>query len=413
MNITRHLLLFITMLVFVVSCEDLRQQPVYHYTLNNPADVGSRFPNLYKDNAETLYMSWLTHIDEDMYALQYAVYENGRWTPERGIKVGTDFFVNWADFPSVVGLDGQPVAAHWLKDIEDVPNAYNIEVGFPGDHILRWEDPITPHLDGTDTEHGFVSLEPLDETRILAIWLDGRNTEGRGHDEYDDPEKAMTLRSAEVSGDGEITRKRVIDDMVCDCCQTDLVPFEDGYIAVYRGRSGDEVRDIRMSRYEPETGEWSDPETVHDDQWEIQACPVNGPRVSAAGNYVAVAWYTEAGDEPRVLLARSTDGGETFHEPIVVADGATLGRTDVVMTDEGFAYVSWLQRDGDTGYVMYREVLPNDDLEEAINVGITSSSRSSGFPRMEKVEDSLIFAWTQTEPHIRVRTAIVQLRQNE
>ncbi len=409
MKITRHLDLFIILLVFAVSCEDLRQQPVHEYALNNPADVGSRFPNLYQDNTGALYMSWLSHIDEDMYSMEFAIFDDGSWSPERGIKVGTDFFVNWADFPSIVGLDGEAVAAHWLKKIDGGPYAYNVEIAFPGEHILRWQDPITPHLDGTATEHGFVSMEPLSDDRVLAIWLDGRNTEGRGHGEYDDPEKAMTLRSAEVSKDGEINRKRVIDEMVCDCCQTDLVRTDDGFIAVYRGRTTDEIRDILMSRYDQETGEWSDPVAIHDDQWQILACPVNGPRISVSGDYVAVAWYTEADDEPRVLLARSPDGGVTFQEPIVVAEETTVGRADVVMTDQGSSYVSWLRRDEDIGYVMFREVLPNGDLGEAINVGITSSSRSSGFPRMEKVDDSLIFAWTQTEPLVRVRTARVNL----
>ncbi len=404
-------LLLICMIPFVIlSCQGDLQQPVYLYTFNNPAETGSRFPYLFTDNTGKLYMSWLTYIEEEIYAFEYATYDGTFWDVPPAVMVGTNFFVNWADFPSLVGLDGNAVAAHWLRKIEGGPYAYNVQIQFRDSVTGRWDTPITPHLDGTPTEHGFVSMQPLSESRVLAIWLDGRNTEGRGHGEYDDPEKAMMLRSAEISSDGEITRKRVIDAMVCDCCQTDLVPVEDGFIAVYRGRSEGEIRDILISRYSSETGEWSEPRTVHNDGWEIRACPVNGPRVVADGNHVAVVWFTEADEERKVLLARSADGGETFQEPITIASGEhTLGRADIVLGDEGIIYVTWLERRAEAGHVMMMRVNPDGSLNEPVLKGITSSSRSSGFPRIAKVDNEIIIAWTQTEPLVRVRTARVRL----
>lgn len=407
-------LLLIFLIPFVlISCQDGLQQPVYLYSFNNPAETGSRFPYLFKDNTGTLYMSWITNIEEDIFALEYAKYKDGLWEVPPAVLVGTNFFVNWADFSSLVGKDGEAVAAHWLRKIDGGPYAYNVQVQFRNPETGRWNEPITPHLDETPTEHGFVSIQPLSDDRVLAIWLDGRNTDGRGHGEYDDPEMAMTLRSAEVSADGEIRRKRVIDAMVCDCCQTDLAPVNDGFVAVYRGRTEGEIRDILISRYSLETGEWSDPMSVHHDGWEIRACPVNGPRVETNGNQVAVVWFTEADDERKVLLARSADGGVTFQEPIVVASGeSTIGRADIVLADEGIIYVSWMEQNGEAGNVMLREISPDGTLREAILTGITSSSRSSGFPRIEKIDDEIIIAWTQTEPLVRVRTARVSINQN-
>lgn len=395
----------------IISCQDGLQQPVYLYTFNNPAETGSRFPHLYKDSSGTLYMSWLTSIEEDIFALEYATYTDGLWAVPPAIHVGTNFFVNWADFPSTIGIEGEPVAAHWLRKIEGGPYAYNVQINFKNTETGGWNDAITPHLDGTATEHGFVSMQPISDDKVLAIWLDGRNTEGRSHGDYDDPEKAMTLRSAEVSKDGEIIRKRIIDNLVCDCCQTDLAPIEDGFIAVYRGRTTGEVRDIIASRYNAESGEWSEPVAVHDDGWQINACPVNGPRVVSNRNNVAVAWFTEAGDERKVLVARSADGGITFQEPIEISSGEnTLGRTDLVISEEGSVYVSWMERNDGAGHVMFREILPNGGLGESVHVGVTSSSRLSGFPRIAKIDDVMVIAWTQTEPFMRVRTARVNLQ---
>ncbi len=390
---------------FLISCERDLQQPVIEYIITNPADTGARFPNLHIDDTETIHMSWFLKVDEDIYALQFASLSDDRWTDARSVRVGTNFFVNWADFPSVVGKNGEVVAAHWLRKIEGGPFAYNVNVAFPGENIRRWTDPITPHLDGTPTEHGFVSMQPLSDDRVLAIWLDGRHTDGRGHHEYSDPDKAMTIRSAEISKDGSIDRKRVIDEMVCDCCQTDMVKTSDGFAAVYRGRTTDEIRDILISRYNTETGEWSEPVTVHDDGWQIGGCPVNGPRIIADGNNVAVAWFTMNDNEAKVLLARSDDGGVTFGEPVKIAGDETSGRVDLAYGNNGSIFVSWMEAYDGKGLVMVREVKQNNEMNDPIFVGLTDASRASGFPRMVRQGDYFVFAWTQTEPLVRVRTA--------
>lgn len=407
----KSIYVFLIFTLFTACEDEVLQQPLFEYSMNNPAGSGSRYPNLYVDNTGQMYMSWLVNIEEDIHAIQYTTYRDGRWTEPKTVQIDTDFFVNWADFPSVVGLDGTETAAHWLKKIEGGPYAYNVQVNFFNEETNRWDEPVTPHQDGTPTEHGFVSLEPIDSETVLAVWLDGRETVGRADEEYADTSKSMTIRSAEITKSGEISNRQVIENTVCDCCQTDLARTEDGYVAVYRGRSADEIRDIKIARYNRESGRWSEPVTVHDDGWQIMACPVNGPRVVANGNRVAVAWFTAEGNDPRVLVATSNDGGQTFSEPIQMpeSESRVLGRVDLVMTEEGDMYVSWMQEFEGNGYVMMSEVTPDNSVSEPQTVGITDSSRSSGFPRLALVDQSLIFAWTQTEPILRIRTAQVDI----
>jgi hypothetical protein len=409
MSFAKKLIPFAVLLIAVSACETERQRPIFEYTFNNPGEIGSRYANFYQDNTGRVYMSWIVGIEEDIFAMQYSTFFEGRWTMPQTIRVGTEFFVNWADFPSVVGKDGEVVAAHWLRKIDGGPYAYNVNIAFPAENQRRWTDPITPHLDGTATEHGFVSLEPLGENRVLAIWLDGRETEGRDHHEYEDFSKAMTLRSAEVSSDGTISRKRVIDHAVCDCCQTDLVAVDGGFLAVYRDRTEDEIRDISIARYDTGTGEWSEPRPVWNDGWEIRACPVNGPRIDAHEDRVAVAWYTMAGGEGRVKLAISSDSGETFNEPIVVAGEESISRVDTFITSEGSVFVSWMEARGELARVMVRELKPDGSLSRPLHVGTTESARASGFPRMVQTGDQILVTWTQTDPQLRVRTALVPL----
>ena len=404
----RSILLFLTLLI-LGACQGELQQPSFQFGLNNPAETGSRFPNLHSDGNGNIFMSWTSNIEEEIYAIEYAVYNGESWTPSQTVKLSNNFFVNWADFPSVVGKDGEAVAAHWLRKVEGGPYAYHVKVAFSEGEERRWQSEFTAHLDDTPTEHGFVSLEPISDDKVLAIWLDGRETDGRGHGEYENFDQSMTLRSAEISADGEITRKRVIDDTVCDCCQTDIVPVEDGYIAVYRNRSEDEIRDVYAARYSSETGEWSEPKAINNDGWKMMACPVNGPRIVSDGNRVAVSWFTMADDEPAVKLVQSEDGGESFSEPVVVASEYSTGRTDVVLGNDGDVYVSWLAQVEDTGYIMLRKINSDGELSEPVRVGVTSASRQSGFPRMERTGDVILVAWTQTEPLVRVRTARIDL----
>ncbi len=404
-------LLFISIILF--SCSEVRQQPSYEFTIRNPADSGSQYPNLYRDSSGTVTVSWILNLEEDLNSIQYATYTDEGWNPPQTVNISSDYFVNWADFPSVVSRDGDVVAAHWLQKIEGGPYAYNVNVVFPEEQARRWTEPVTPHRDGTPTEHGFVSMEPISEDKVLAVWLDGRQTADRAHDEYSDPEKAMTLRSAEISSDGTITRMRLIDDMVCDCCSTDLVMMDGEAAIVYRNRTTEEIRDIYISRYNLESGEWSQPEAVHNDGWEINGCPVNGPRIDHKNGRTGVIWYTEANEDRRVLMATSNDNGANFSDPVVISDENTMGRADLAIAGDSTLYVSWFSDLEGNGFVMMRRVTDRGVLGKPIQVGITSSGRRSGFPRMALLNDGLLFAWTQTDPLIRVRTAKVKFSQIE
>ena len=277
MNLHNH---FVVILLFVLpftsGCSEIRQQPVTDFVMNNPAEAGSKYPNLSKDNSGTIHMSWLLGIEEDISALRYSSFKNNRWTEVKTVRVAEDFFVNWADFASVTGYNGEVIAAHWLKEFESDVLATHVQVGFPGEDN-RWRESVTPHEDRSMTEHGFVSMLPLNQNKVLSIWLDGRKTEGRAHDEYSDVNQGMTLRSAEISSNGEVTRRNEIDQLVCDCCQTDMVAVDGGALAVYRNRTENEIRDIAISRYDLETGSWSEPRIVAEDGWQINGCPVNGP----------------------------------------------------------------------------------------------------------------------------------------
>lgn len=398
----RTILIFIAFSGILISCNNWPSVD----TVNNPVNEPASLPWLYTDNSGAVYMSWVEHIEsaEDSVQLKYAMYEDGTWNEPAVISGSSSWFVNWADYPSIVSFRGTPVAAHWLRKIPGNPYSYVIDVSFHGRE--GWTDPVTPHFDSTATEHGFVSMIPWQENNVLAIWLDGRQTANRPHDEYYNLDRAMTLRSAEINVNGIVSHKSLIDDSVCDCCQTSLARTSYGAIAAYRNRTEDEIRDIYVSRYE--NGSWGNPFPVHADGWKIGACPVNGPKIAVNGSAVALAWFTRAGDKPIVKVSMSNDEGRKFSEPLVVSDGNPLGRVDAVVDENGIAHVSWMEQAGDSTYLNVKSIdSANPDAQHLITVAALSSSRASGFPQLTAYKGRLIAAWTETGEGRKIRTAII------
>ncbi len=219
---------------------------------------------------------------------------------------------------------------------------------------------------------------------------------------------AWLLRYAAIDADGKLSDEAVLDERICECCQTSAALTSEGPVAVYRDRSEREVRDIHFVRRQG--ADWSAPRPIHADNWEINGCPVNGPSIAADGRKVAVAWFTGEGNSPRVQIAFSGDAGATFGTPVRVDDGEAMGRVDVVMLADGSALVCWMAGGAEGGANKVRRVGPDGALGPVSIIARSDVSRASGFPRMARLGDTVHFAWTQFGKPSRVRTAVADVR---
>ncbi|MCY3630210.1 MAG: sialidase family protein [Bacteroidota bacterium] len=367
----------------------------------SPAGPGSSTPTLHTTNEGVVLLSWVEPHTEGGHVLRFSQLEQDGWSEPITIVQGEDWFVNWADFPSLISLDDGTLAAHYLVKSAKATYAYDVHVTQSLDGGQTWSPSVIPHTDGTQTEHGFVSMLPSSDGRLFAAWLDGRNT-GGGHDGHGS-QGAMTLRTAILDHAGTLYGETLLDERICECCQTSAARTSNGIVVAYRDRSDEEIRDISVVRWQ--NGTWSVPQTVHEDGWQIRGCPVNGPAVAAAGEQVVIAWFTAARDTLRIKLSFSTDEGRSFGAPVQIDDGLPLGRLDTILLQDRSALVSWIEKTDGGAEIRVRRVYPDGSPDASSVVAVTSASRASGFPRMARSGNAVYISWTEAGELSSVHTA--------
>lgn len=387
------LLLFI---ILSVGCKDKESGDAL-VNIPSPAGVHAAQPNLFATKGG-LYLSW-QKTEDSMATLFYSQLQGEQWSAPEKLASGSDWFVNWADYPSLAVNDREQVLSNFLPKSGESTYAYDVHLSFN-----KPDTTYKLHEDTTKTEHGFVSAVPLDNGDFMIVWLDGRNTGGSHHEHNG----AMTLRGARIDQHGKKVDEWLLDDRVCDCCPTDVAVTEEGPIVVYRNRSEEEIRDNYYTIFK--NNQWSIPKPVHADNWKIEGCPVNGPAVDAKDNAVAVAYFTASENNPKVNLVFSTDGGETFTSPVTVSSDKVIGRVDIEVTAEE-VWISWMELVNDQAALKAASYNLKGDLLMQKTIANLAASRKSGFPQMENFQEHLYFAWTETGDTTTIKLKRLSLKQ--
>ena len=405
----RYLAFISIMISLLVSCktETSKSEPAVlvnnRHTaiieIKNPSLINSSLPRLFS-NGEDLLMSWIQNKDS-IASLKYSKFNGINWTAPTEIISGSDWFVNWADFPAIADNNGS-ILTNILKKSAEGTYTYDIHLQLYSKQKNTWKNNILLNQDGIKSEHGFVSMLPYNNDSFFVTWLDGRTLVGVPKEN-----EQMTLRAAFIDAEGEISNDILLDDKTCECCNTAATMTSNGPIVAYRDRSDTEIRDISIVRFV--NGNWTAPKNVYQDHWEIPGCPVNGPAIDSFNDAVALAWFTAENDNPRIQVSFSENQGETFGLQYRVDNGNAIGRVDLVMIDQNNAVVSWMEPDGIDTLIQILKVSSNGEKNMPITITKTRSERSSGFPQLEVVGDKLYVAWTSLEdkiPAIKIVTVL-------
>jgi hypothetical protein len=355
-----------------------------------PTDGQSAQPQLTASDRGVI-LSWLEERD-GVATLKFTERtDGGAWSPATTVASSENWFTSWADVPTVTRLsDGTLVATSYPATDASI-EAYDLRLSYSRDEGKTWSRPIAPHHDKTTTQHGFATLFEMPERRLGLVWLDGRDQELN----TTAPDGgSMAIYFTSFDRDWKQGPETAIDARVCECCQTSAVLTADGPLVAFRDRSPREVRDINVSRLEE--GQWTPARPIHVDGWQIEACPVNGPALSARGRTVAAAWFAAPGDKGRAYAAFSSDGGRKWSDPIRLDDETSLGHVDVELLDDGSAVASWVEFTNQRAQLRLRQVKPTGERTEPVAVAGTGDGYVSGYPRMARRGNEIVLAWTES-----------------
>jgi hypothetical protein len=349
---------------------------------------------------EGFLLSWIDR-DGATAALRFAELDaQGNLQRQGDVASGTQWFVNWADFPSlVIAENGDWLAFVLVKSDPSKPYAYDIHTTRSTDRGSSWSPLAVLHDDGTSTEHGFVSLLADGNDRILAVWLDGRRSVSQaaeGQHGHDHGGAQTALHSAVITREGVIER-RELDSLTCDCCRTSLARGTEGPVAVYRDRSSDEIRDLfEVSRSERI---WSSPKPLPADHWTMPGCPVNGPALIRQGGDLLAAWSTQIDATPTLRLARRENDQWTLLPDLDRGEQLT-GRVDLAPWREHTSLAIWLGEHRETQGQQALKLAELDAdgrrLSQQVIV-VLPAGRSPGMPRIAAHDGRALAVWTTSE----------------
>jgi hypothetical protein len=419
-----------------------------------PAGANSSEPQL-TASARGVLLSWVEH-DGPTATLKFAERTSSGWTDVRLVASGKDWSINALDVPSVLRLRNGMLVAHWMEKGGAGMHANVVRLSYSTDEGRTWGKSFSPHAESIQAERLFASLVEMPGGGVGLVWLEalpsgatspatsasgaGTTPHGPGRQEasaanhepgaqHAHPPSAqqrheghgthgpmrgsgaMTVRFAAFDGAWKPIQNVPIDTRVCECCPTAVVVTSDGPLVAYRDRSDTEVRDIYVSRFDGV--QWTQPAAAHADNWRIEACPINGPALTARGRDVALAWFTVKQDQGQAYVAFSRDAGRSFGTPVRIDDGGSLGRVDVEFLPDGSAVATWLEVVGGRGEFRTRRVTRAGEKSTPVSMAGLAANRNSGYPRVASSGEEVIFAWSETVNGLtHVRTAAAPVSSN-
>ena len=214
----KRILVASVIVLFIISCnnkdEKITNSLVQVKQMSSPASDSCAEPFLFTDRNHMTYLSWIEKKGKQS-TLYFSTLSNERWSEPKKIASGTNWFVNWADYPVIAGNGDANLVAHFLEKSDTGKFTYDVKIVASADTGKTWAAPKILNEDNVKAEHGFVSIVPYKDGFFTA-WLDGRKTAMEGDDGGHGHHGEMTLRGAMLDHNGNKTNEWELDNRICD-----------------------------------------------------------------------------------------------------------------------------------------------------------------------------------------------------
>lgn len=344
-----------------------------------------------------LYKTWIEEKGESATRIQYAKWKGKKWSmPQSLSQAEVRWISNEVDAPQLAKFpNSETLVRTWMQSSSRFnPYDQDLFISLSDYSGKTWNKTFSPYntINEVSAFYGNCRLLPLPNNRMLALWLDGRDTKYKHKSNgrmLPKPGSKYTLRSLEFDESGQFYETDILNDQIVGLCPFDAIQTEEGILAVYR----DGKNDINITSYS--NGIWSASKTLTNENWYLPNT-IEAPAADAIGKKVAVAWYTNPRNRAQVKLAFSDDNGKTFTAPVRIDEGKTIGKVDVLWEDEETAIVAWVEaRDAAAQIVVVRYNFYGQKLDQQyFNVPL---NRATAAVQLAKAADKILLSYRASE----------------
>ena len=105
-----------------------------------------------------------------------------------------------------------------------------------------------------------------------------------------------------ITKNGIFEPEKLIDAVVCDCCNISLLVDNKGVLNVYYRDNNNDIRDIAKMTSADNGQTFSKSEILYKDNWQISGCPHSGASSVAFGNTNLITWFSGSETEKGLRL---------------------------------------------------------------------------------------------------------------
>ncbi len=191
-----------------------------------------------------------------------------------------------------------------------------------------WTAPVSVDSDPTPLVRGFFDAVVLPNDEIAVAYLkDVKNS--TKHEERD-------LRMV-ITKNGVFQEEKLIDPVVCDCCNISLLVDSKGILNVYYRDNNNDIRDIAKMTSADNGATFSKSQILFNDQWQLKGCPHSGATSSVFGESALISWFSGTATNSSGLRVVTNEGKRLF-----VLDNPTA-KNSYLATAPNASVVVWEQ----------------------------------------------------------------------
>lgn len=295
------------------------------------------------DDKDDIFIVWVEEGDV-MFSKST---DNGK-TFSTPVKVNDVAGCQW-DRPKIAVDENGKIYVAWLSLKQREWGPGDIRISTSDDGGSRFSSSTIVNDDRNHNIRVFPAIT-IDENDIVYIsWLDRREKDP-------DPDKIAHLYFAKSSNGGKSFTKNIKINArtpggACDCCQP-VINITDGIIYATWRNTIHNVRDIYVAISRDGGNTFSRGTRVSSDNWSISGCPKSGPSFAVDGRTIYVAWMTVVSGIPRVFIASSNDGGETFSSRVEMFE-RDANHPSIAIDKNGRIFATWEYRRKDHNDIVF------------------------------------------------------------